>query len=73
MRREEARRILEDVKRNQRVLDGCPGPHEFEEVPEPGSAIPRTCRCAKCGGTTSRINAHWYKRGLEHARREAER
>lgn len=66
--RSESDRILQEVRANQARLDACQGPHDFGPIDS--SNLPRTYRCSKCGGTVSTVHAIWYKKGLEHGRRQ---
>lgn len=67
-------RIWEEVKANHAKLDGCPGPHDFQPCESiRGTAVPRRYRCAICGGEVDTINRRWYQRGLDHARKSAEK
>ena len=57
-------RIWDEVQKNQLVLHGCPGPHDFQPMEERG-AFPRV-RCSICGGCLDQASAEWYRRGLKH-------
>lgn len=59
--------ILADVKRNQKVLASC-SLHEFEKT---GPRFNDHLRCKHCGGTIDPVHELWYRKGLEHGRKEA--
>lgn len=63
--------IWQGVKDNQRKLDSCTHPHDFEIISEPNKVV-RNARCTKCGGTTSASCARWYIDGLKHAAESGE-
>jgi hypothetical protein len=62
-----ARQILEEVKANQAKLNGCPGPHDFEDT-TPDKLLGKRFRCRRCAGELEGLHARWYMRGLEHGR-----
>lgn len=70
MTRDEAKRLMERVKRNHATLNGCPR-HEFA-LPDPPDLTVRKVRCARCGGEVDVIKARWYLLGIEHATQAAE-
>lgn len=61
----EVDRIWREVKANISVLDACPR-HDFKPL-DPDSPI-SDFKCIHCGGTVDMTKAHWYMKGLEHAR-----
>jgi hypothetical protein len=70
--KETAQQIWRDVKANQKKLDGCKGPHDFQPLPIEGQALIRDYRCLKCGGKLDAIHKSWYDEGLKHGRSEAQ-
>jgi len=61
--------IWEDVKRNKGKLDSCSGPHEFVRSKNQ-PVYTNDMICTKCQGTLDVIKYLWYKKGLEHGRKE---
>ena len=57
-------KLREDL--NMKKLDECSGPHDFQ--PDTSKKPVREEICSKCGGKVDKINALWYKRGLEHGK-----
>ncbi len=64
--RADVQKIWEQVKVNNVLLLSCAGPHDFRVE---GEGVGRHERCLKCQGTVKITDAHWYKLGMEHARR----
>lgn len=61
----EVHAIWEEVKRNHKRLDECPGPHEFGPMlAKPGAKY----TCSKCGGVVDAVARSWYEKGLTHGR-----
>ena len=56
--------IWDEVRENAKKLEGCPGPHDFQ--PDTSKRLNRDEVCSKCGGKISKVNANWYREGLEH-------
>ena len=67
--RPELLRIWDEVQATQKRLDSCVGPHDFHPLQERPGQPPRHHLCARCQGRLDVIHAHWYAKGLEHARR----
>lgn len=65
--KEDAAKLWEQAKVNGRALDGCVGPHAFEDQ-SPERTFDKKYRCKLCGGATDSQAKHWYERGLEHGR-----
>ena len=65
--KEDIREIWAETQANHRRLQECERPHDFQPVES--DRRPRKYRCSLCGGEVSSINASWYARGLEDARR----
>ena len=65
--KEEASKIYEEVKENQRRLKSCEGPHDFHPV-DPEEKIRRRYRCSKCQGEVDTVACSWYREGLKHGR-----
>jgi hypothetical protein len=63
--RAQSKRIIEEVRENRRRLDSC---EEHEFVSTDPKTVGAKHRCMRCGGTVDPINAHWYRRGLEHGK-----
>jgi len=62
LKKERVQKIWDDVKDNQKVLEECERPHDFEQISEKfGSDYV----CKKCGGKVRSIDAKWYKEGLK--------
>lgn len=61
----EAQAIWEQVKANGARLDGCAGPHEFQDT-TPDKPIGKRYRCSKCTGEVEGSNVRWYEAGLKH-------
>jgi hypothetical protein len=70
--------IVEYLKVNQSLLDGCLGPHVFSicvdkvertvvKAPEKFQLLDAYWRCEKCGGDISGDAKTWYNKGLEDA------
>jgi hypothetical protein len=68
---EENKTIWEYVKDNHKKLDACPIHNFIEDVSDPRSIWKRNI-CTKCGGILDNLHAHWYKKGLLHAKTEAD-
>jgi hypothetical protein len=64
---EEMRKRWEAVRANQARLESCPGPHDWEDIPESRPHAVKDKRCRTCGGTVERIHFHYYNEGLAHA------
>ena len=62
--------ILAQVKANIAKLQECPKPHDF--VPTEPGKLGAKYRCSKCGGDLDCVQARWYIRGLEDARKAGE-
>lgn len=56
--------IMEEIRANNKLLDSCPKPHQFERDPSKPMGK-RTCK--KCGGKIDAVHAIWYERGLKDA------
>jgi len=69
---DEAKRIFEQVKENQRRLDECVGPHDFQPIGEE-KKFGRRHVCTLCKGEIDSINKSWYETGLKHGAEQAER
>ncbi|MDD5511080.1 MAG: hypothetical protein PHI12_09765 [Dehalococcoidales bacterium] len=65
IKKSEVDAIYADVKANMAALDACEKPHDFKDIEEENTVLPRRAKCTKCGGTVSVPHARWYKRGLE--------
>lgn len=63
MTRDEAHRLLAEVKENHARLDACVA-HRFSAL-EPGKLGSRY-RCDVCGGEVDAHAAHWYRTGRLH-------
>jgi hypothetical protein len=71
LKRNELKGIWAKVKANQRRLDGCPGPHDFQDA-SPDKAVGKDYVCSKCQGKVQGPAFRWYTKGLEHARLAAD-
>lgn len=58
--------IIAAVRENAARLAGCAAPHNFERVE---AKLFAKYRCTICGGKVDCVNAHWYRLGLDHAKR----
>lgn len=58
--------LLQDAKNNLKMLDECPGPHEF--VLHEQSTARKHYKCDKCGGIVDGVVRHWYNQGLMHGK-----
>lgn len=68
--RESIDNIWQAVQANQKTLESCQGPHDFEEDPTDSRPTLKRHVCRKCGGHVSVTAAVWYNRGLKDAREE---
>lgn len=59
------RPIIEAVNENIKRLDGCKGPHSFQDV-TPNRQLGKLFRCYKCQGEVDIISKRWYEAGLLH-------
>lgn len=57
--------LVAEVQENQTRIQGCVGPHAFEDA-TPDRKIGKTYRCAKCGGAVNSQAFYWYQTGLQH-------
>jgi rubrerythrin len=64
----EAKKIFEEVKENQKRLEGCEAPHEFS-LEDPAKPLRSKWVCRKCGGKVQHGDHHWYALGLAHGKR----
>jgi hypothetical protein len=60
------REVLAEVRANLKILEACPGPHDFQKIDD-GKTFGAKWRCSKCGGVVDSSAAAWYTRGLAHA------
>lgn len=58
--------IMEEIRANNKLLDSCPKPHQFERDPSKPMGK-RTCK--KCGWKIGAVHAIWYERGLKDAKK----
>lgn len=62
----EQKKIIEEIRHNKRLLEGCPR-HDFsEEVKQPHRVISKW-KCSKCGGIVDYSEKLWYEKGIAHA------
>ncbi len=64
MDRKEAKALLTQIKENFDRLEGCPGPHDFQELRSDRWRVRHYCTL--CGGEVSTEARRWYERGLKH-------
>ena len=67
MNRDEAKRLLEQVRANMASWDACDGPHELVDL-TPEKTIGKRWRCSKCGGECDSVAKSYYEQGLRHGR-----
>jgi hypothetical protein len=67
--REELLKMWEEVKANQKRLEGCVGPHDFVLASTTGTRHDEKHRCLKCDGVVDWSTCTWYKLGLKHGGR----
>jgi hypothetical protein len=60
-RKEQIKQIWEGVKANHKILDDCPGPHDFQRSEQRFSDY----KCSKCGGKVGSSDYYWYAKGLQ--------
>jgi hydrogenase maturation factor HypF (carbamoyltransferase family) len=65
--RPEMLKLWNEVKANHALLDAC-SRHVFGPPDKPWGGYRA---CANCGGRLDVIHAHWYERGLAHAKAAA--
>lgn len=58
--------IFEEVKANQKKLEGCPR-HDFSIEHKRMGSFVRQWRCSKCGGWVEAQSKRWYELGIKHA------
>lgn len=62
----EQMKIMEEIRHNRQLLDGC-SRHDFsEEVKQPHRALSKW-KCVNCGGIVDYSEKLWYEKGIEHA------
>lgn len=62
----EQKKIIEEIRHNRQLLEGCPR-HDFsEEVKQPYRVISKW-KCSKCGGIVDYSEKLWYEKGIAHA------
>lgn len=62
----EQMKIMEEIRHNRQLLDGC-SRHDFsEEVKQPHRAMSKW-KCTCCGGIVDYSEKLWYEKGIEHA------
>lgn len=66
----DGKKIWEEVCANAKKLDECVGPHDFSKPDPADSKLPRRYFCTKCGGWLAAVEVIWYKKGLEHGRKD---
>lgn len=67
LKKTQLKKIWEEVKANQKRLEECVGPHDFEEEKNDKPGIPDMI-CKKCNGRLKKTEAVWYLKGLKHGR-----
>ena len=60
--------IFQEVKRNAKLLDECPGPHRFT-IKAGRREFADDFICEICGGQVQSIYKIWYEKGLEHGKK----
>ena len=60
--------IWEEVKANQKLMEGCEGPHDFFAMSTTGGMMRTQFRCVKCGGVVNGAYRRAYEEGLAHGR-----
>jgi hypothetical protein len=62
----EAKKMLEEIKNNHRILNDC-SLHEFIEYTSPTELF-KKYRCKNCGGIVGSTENSWYEKGMLHER-----
>lgn len=62
-------RAMSDVQENFKLLQSCPGPHDFQ--PRPGGRKGEYW-CLKCQGRVTGANATFYMHGLAHGSKKVD-
>lgn len=60
---------LDRVRENFKLLQGCPGPHDFQAKP---GGRKGEYRCTKCQGDVTGANAWFYTHGLAHGSKKVD-
>jgi uncharacterized UBP type Zn finger protein len=68
MEKADVSRILAEVHANIAALNGCPGPHVFEDSTPDANLLQKLWKCVHCGGTVRGREKHWYESGLAHGK-----
>lgn len=61
-------KLLQEVRENHRLLDGC-SRHEFKPL-GPENQLGVRYQCSHCGGRVDAVALHWYRAGLAHGVRD---
>lgn len=64
---EEGKKLWAEAQANGRLLDACPGPHDFVDL-TPEKPVGKHWRCQRCGGEVDGGAKRWYEAGLRHGR-----
>jgi len=67
--RKQVKSIFEEVLANNKLINGCPGPHIFT-IAAGRRKIADDSICEVCGGRISSSDKSWYEKGLAHGRGE---
>lgn len=65
LKRGDMKRIFEEVKANQSLLNSC-SLHDFQPHVKYDSGMVRKYKCTHCGGTADHMAVSWYNKGLSH-------
>lgn len=64
----DSKAVLAEVQANMARLESCALPHDFAPIASDARPMMKRHVCSKCRGEVDGSAAHWYRRGLEHAR-----
>ena len=62
----EQMKIMEEIRHNRQLLEGCPR-HDFSEEVKQSHRMTSKWRCTNCGGIVDHLEKLWYEKGIEHA------
>lgn len=62
----EQMKIMEDIRHNRQLLDGC-SRHDFSEEVKQPHRFNSKWKCIKCGGVVDYSEKLWYEKGIAHA------